>query len=99
MDLLAGLGSILPEDRVVSERDDLERHGGGIFTYHAPVPPDVVVYPESREEVIRVIRFAGENRVPIVPFGEGSSLEAHPPCPRRHQPGPGAHEQHPRGQA
>ncbi|HZF59736.1 MAG TPA: FAD-linked oxidase C-terminal domain-containing protein [Rubrobacter sp.] len=77
MDPLAGLGSILPEGRVVSEGDDLERHGGGIFTYHAPVPPDVVVYPESREEVIGVIRFAGENRVPVVPFGEGSSLEAH----------------------
>jgi D-lactate dehydrogenase (cytochrome) len=77
MDLLAGLGSILPEDRVVAEGDDLERHGGGIFTYHAPVPPDVVVYPESREEVIGVIRFADENRVPVVPFGEGSSLEAH----------------------
>ncbi len=77
MDLLAGLGSILPEDRVVSEGDDLERHGGGIFTYHAPVQPDVVVYPESREEVIGVIRFAGENCVPVVPFGEGSSLEAH----------------------
>ena len=77
MDLLAGLGSILPEDRIVSEGDDLERHGGGIFTYHRPVPPDAVVYPESREEVALLLRFANQNRVPIVPFGEGSSLEAH----------------------
>ena len=77
MDLLAGLGSILPADRVVSEGDDLQRHGGGIFTYHAPVPPDAVVYPESRDEVVEVLRFANENRVPVVPFGEGSSLEAH----------------------
>jgi D-lactate dehydrogenase (cytochrome) len=77
MDLLAGLGTVLPEDRIVSGGDDLERHGGGVFTYHAPLQPDAVVYPESREEVARVLRFANEHRVPIVPFGEGSSLEAH----------------------
>src|SRR5918993_3743219 len=77
MGLLAGLGTILPGDRVVSGADDLERHGGGIFTYHAPVWPDAVVYPESRDEVVRVLRFANEHRIPIVPFGQGSSLEAH----------------------
>jgi D-lactate dehydrogenase (cytochrome) len=77
MDLLAELGTVLPEDRIVSTGDDLKRHGGGVFTYHAPVPPDAVVYPESREEVVRVLRFANEHRVPIVPFGQGSSLEAH----------------------
>jgi D-lactate dehydrogenase (cytochrome) len=77
MDLLAGLGAILPVDRIVSDSDDLERHGGGIFTYHAPVWPDAVVYPESPDEVVRVLRFANEHRIPIVPFGQGSSLEAH----------------------
>lgn len=77
MDLLAGLGTILPGDRIVSGADDLERHGGGVFTYHAPIQPDAVVYPESRDEVVRVLRFANEHRIPIVPFGQGSSLEAH----------------------
>src|SRR5215204_5084007 len=77
MDLLAGLGTILPEDRVVSDGDELERHGGGVFTYHAPVQPDAVVYPENRDEVVGVLRFANEHRIPIVPFGKGSSLEAH----------------------
>ena len=77
MDLLAGLGGILPADRVVTEGEDLERHGGGVFTYHTPVAPDAVVYPEGRDEVVEVLRFANENLVPVVPFGEGSSLEAH----------------------
>ncbi len=77
MDLLAELGTILPEDRVVFAGDDLNRHGGGVFTYHTPVQPDAVVYPESCEEVVRVLRFANEHRTPIVPFGRGSSLEAH----------------------
>ena len=77
MDLLAELGTVLPEDRIVLSGEDLERHGGGVFTYHAPISPDAVVYPESREEVVEVLRFANEHRVPIVPFGQGSSLEAH----------------------
>jgi D-lactate dehydrogenase (cytochrome) len=77
MNLLAGLGTILPEDRVVFAGEDLERHGGGIFTYHTPVQPDAVVYPQSRDEVMEILRFANEHRIPIVPFGQGSSLEAH----------------------
>src|SRR5829696_1893944 len=77
MDPLAELATVLPEDRVVSGGDDLERHAGGVFTHHAPVSPDAVVYPQSRDEVIEILRFANEHRVPIVPFGQGSSLEAH----------------------
>jgi len=77
VDLLSALAGVLPEDRIVSDTDELERHGGGIFTYHAPRPPDAVVLPESREEVVDVLRFANERGIPVVPFGEGSSLEAH----------------------
>src|ERR671915_2514392 len=77
MDLLAGLGTILPEDRLVFAGDDLQHHGGAIFTYHTPVEPDAVVYPQSRDEVVEILRFANEHRVPIVPFGQGSSVEAH----------------------
>ncbi len=77
MHLLEGLGAILPEDRIASGGDDLQRHAGGIFTYHAPVRPDAVVYPEGRAEIVEVLRFADEHQVPIVPFGQGSSLEAH----------------------
>lgn len=76
MDLSSELKGVVPEGRVVADPEDLERHGGGIFTYHAPRPPDVVVRPESREEVVEVLRFADGRGVPVVPFGEGSSLEA-----------------------
>ena len=77
MDLLEDLRSILPENRIVAEGEEIDRHGGGIFTYHASRAPDAVVYPRSRDEVVEVLRFANEHRVPVVPFGEGSSLEAH----------------------
>lgn len=78
MDLSAELREVLPgEGRVVTAGEELEGHGGGVFTYHDPRVPDAVVYPESREEVVEVLRFASENGVPVVPFGQGSSLEAH----------------------
>jgi len=77
MDLLAGLRGILPGDRVVAEGEEIERHGGAVFTYHAPRSPDAVVFPENREEVVEVLRFANERGLPVVPYGEGSSLEGH----------------------
>ncbi len=77
MDLLSGLRSVLPEDRLSVDGEEISRHGRGMFTYHAPRAPDAVVFPESREEVVAVLRFAGEHGVPVVPFGEGSSLEGH----------------------
>ena len=77
MDLLAELKRVLPEDRIATDGDAVERHGTAIFTYHASRSPDAVVFPQSRDEVVEILRFANERGVPIVPFGEGSSLEAH----------------------
>jgi D-lactate dehydrogenase (cytochrome) len=71
MDLLAGLGTVLPGDRIISGEEELGRHSGGVFTYHVPVRPDVAVYPENSDEVVNVVRFANEHRLPIVPFGRG----------------------------
>ena len=36
-----------------------------------------MVYPKSRDEVVQVLRFANERGVPVVPYGQGSSLEGH----------------------
>ncbi|MCK9905397.1 FAD-binding protein, partial [Frankia sp. Cpl3] len=46
-------------------------------SHHSPVMPDVVVYPISTEEVSAVLHYANEHRIPVVPFGVGSSLEGH----------------------
>ena len=68
MDPLAELANVLPADRVVSGGEDVERHAGGIFTYHAPVRPDAVVYPQSRDEVVEILRFANSLE-PVLPGG------------------------------
>ena len=76
MDLVTELRRILPEeDAVLADGKDFERHGDSVFTYHDPRPPDAVVYPKSRDEVVEVLRFCNERGVPVVPFGQGSSLE------------------------
>lgn len=38
-------------------------------------PPDVVVFPENAEEVSEIVKLAAEHRMPVIPFGSGSSLE------------------------
>jgi D-lactate dehydrogenase (cytochrome) len=46
-------------------------------SYHTPAAPDVVCFPESLEEVVEIVRIAARYRLPIVPFGAGTSLEGH----------------------
>ena len=77
MDLPSELAGVVPEDRIRADPEEIERHGGAFFTYHAPHPPDAVVLPKSRDEVVKILRFANGRGVPVVPFGQGSSLEAH----------------------
>lgn len=55
---------------------DRTTHGEDL-SFHPPRPPDAVVYPESVAEVAAVLAFANERRLPVVPFGAGTSLEGH----------------------
>ncbi|SDR36015.1 FAD-linked oxidase C-terminal domain-containing protein [Pseudovibrio sp. Tun.PSC04-5.I4] len=40
-------------------------------------PPDAVVFAHSTEEVAEIVKICAALRVPIIPFGTGSSLEGH----------------------
>jgi alkyldihydroxyacetonephosphate synthase len=71
---LARLGSSDPEDRA--------RHGIG-RAYREVVQamrglvadvPDLVVRPETEQDVVDVLDWAGSDGVPVVPFGGGSSV-------------------------
>ncbi|WP_439530704.1 FAD-binding oxidoreductase [Pannonibacter sp.] len=43
--------------------------------------PDIVVFAESTDEVAEIVRICAEHRVPVIPFGTGSSLEGHVNAP------------------
>jgi D-lactate dehydrogenase (cytochrome) len=47
------------------------------LSFHPPVRPQVVVYPESTSEVAAVLAYADRARIPVIPFGAGTSLEGH----------------------
>ncbi|HEY1132543.1 MAG TPA: FAD-linked oxidase C-terminal domain-containing protein [Roseateles sp.] len=53
-----------------------EQHGRDESVFDVP-PPQAVVFAESEAEVARVVALCAEHRVPVIPYGAGSSLEGH----------------------
>ncbi len=53
-----------------------EQHGRDESSFEAP-PPAAVVFAQSTEEVAATVALAAQYRVPVIPFGVGSSLEGH----------------------
>jgi len=46
-------------------------------SYHASAPPDAVAFARSTQEVQAIVRACARHRVPVIPFGTGTSLEGH----------------------
>jgi D-lactate dehydrogenase (cytochrome) len=53
-----------------------EQHGRDESALVAP-PPAAVVFAESTADVAAAVALAAQYRVPVIPFGVGSSLEGH----------------------
>jgi D-lactate dehydrogenase (cytochrome) len=64
-------------DKVSTDAADLESHGISDWSYHEEKRPTVVVWVESTEEVVEIVKIATRWRVPITPFSGGTSLEGH----------------------
>ena len=54
-----------------------EQHGRDESAYTHIPPPAAVVFAESTQDVADAVRIAAQWRVPVIPFGVGSSLEGH----------------------
>lgn len=69
------LQAAFDEDAISVDDDDREHHGNSPWTHGINFPPSAIVYPKSTEEVQAVMRIASKYRVPVVPYGNGTSLE------------------------
>ncbi len=73
--LVEELRSFLGE-RITTARAVREHHGKD-ESYFACALPDAVAYPESTDEVRRIVDACRRSRTPLIPFGVGTSLEGH----------------------
>ncbi|HEX8296476.1 MAG TPA: FAD-linked oxidase C-terminal domain-containing protein [Chthoniobacteraceae bacterium] len=71
--LVSDLRTLLVPERVLDQPEDLLPYGfDGTAALFAPAT--CVVFPKSVEEIAQVVRYAAENRVPIVSRGSGTGL-------------------------
>jgi D-lactate dehydrogenase (cytochrome) len=63
-------------DRFSTARAVCDHHGRDESPF--PVtPPDAVVYAESTDDVVAAVALCRAHKVPVIPYGAGSSLEGH----------------------
>lgn len=67
-DLLGDRLSIGESIREIHGRDE---------AYSEPALPDAVAFPQSTDEVSAIVKICAQHKVPVVPFGVGTSLEGH----------------------
>ncbi|HYH36931.1 MAG TPA: FAD-linked oxidase C-terminal domain-containing protein [Azospirillum sp.] len=70
---LAELRALLG-DRL-STSGPVREHHGKDESYHPVMPPDAVAFATSTEEVSAIVKVCAKHRLPIIPFGTGTSLE------------------------
>ena len=63
-------------ERAVTSKAIREQHSHGEGLADAALP-DVVVFPQTNEEVAAIVRLCHAARVPVIAFGVGTSLEGH----------------------
>jgi len=54
----------------------LETHGQDESS-HECMPPDAVLFAQSTDDVSRAVKLCAAHKIPIIPYGTGTSLEGH----------------------
>ncbi len=74
---LADLHSLVSEDRFSTGESNLDLHARD-QSRHAACRPEVVIWPEDRGEVSKILAYADRHRIPVTGWGMGTSLEGNP---------------------
>lgn len=67
-------------ERLATAQAVRDQHAHSV-NWITPAAPDAVVFPRSTQEVQAIVGICRDARVPIVPYGAGSSLEGHVNAP------------------
>lgn len=73
-DIIESLRTIVGKDNVIFGKNISEEYGHDEAITVKPCLPDVVVKPESAEEVARILKLANEEKIPVTPRGAGTGL-------------------------
>ncbi len=68
-------------NRLVTSQAVRAQHANTV-TWIDNQPPDAVVFPQTTQDVQEVVRFCAAERVPVIAFGTGTSLEGQVNAPR-----------------
>jgi len=61
-------------NRLVTSEAVRQQHGN-TTTWIACQPPDAVVFPQTTDDVQRIVSICGRHGMPVIPFGTGTSFE------------------------
>lgn len=71
------LVSVVGEANVSIKSADLDQHARD-QSFHEARRPAAVVWPETAAEISAILSYANQHRIPVTPWGAGSSLEGNP---------------------
>lgn len=74
---LEWIRSIVGPERVSTGESILDLHSKD-ESFHERRRPEAVVWPLRVEEISQILRMANEKRIPVTPWGAGTSLEGNP---------------------
>jgi hypothetical protein len=76
--VLQALQICLKADQIETNRDELLARGKPWNSYHSSDrSPDIIVYPESTQDVSNILRICNQYQFPVIAFGGGTSIEGH----------------------
>ncbi len=71
------LREIVGPERMSTGESVLDLHGKD-ESFHDRQRPEVVIWPLSTEEISRTLKLANRKRIPVTPWGAGTSVEGNP---------------------
>jgi alkyldihydroxyacetonephosphate synthase len=85
-DWISNLSNLLGADRVLIDDESINEHSYDVWAVSSKwknqnkrmFAPQVVVKPQSTEEVSTILKWATEKKVPVTPWGGGSSVTGQP---------------------